>query len=453
MAMQLRDLDEKFSKILFVCGMAHLEGIKKYFYGSSKKFRRKVPKRDTKIYAVHSDNLYFLMGEIPYITFLYEQSRYKMEIDQFDKTDGLKNLLLETRKEYCRDFPEEIDRLTPAAMQSMLTYLRNLCLIQGGLTPSMYDLAVAAQGVGGGGYGAKVVDMAKFYPYQDPLAPFPVLKLAMEKGWLPMVGEVKMKNRLPGPPFSLKKLRLEPMPRKEKKEEWKRHWGGYSECSWPDEDEKIENFTNHVKQRALGVLGEDQAKVDKFTTSIKDGIDLRETLRQWHTGNIYIKELPPSRGDVGAVLFIFDSDIDRYPWRSTWLAEHENESTLCFYATPYREDMVGPGIGRAYYGGALFIFPPIIIPNIWTDKRFLEVTTDPLTLMVLAALEYSHSKYIAYVSGKKPTLEMRKLERKMGKHLIYLPLSSFSTYTLRKLRKFHVLQGHQIRSYAQKYIR
>ena len=204
--------------------------------------------------------------------------------------------------------------------------------------------------------------------------------------------------------------------------------------------------------RALGLLGEDQVKTEEFRASIKDGLDIRETLRQWHSGNIYVKELPPVRGDVGAVIFIFDFATEKYPWRSTWLAEHKNESTLSFYATRYLQDMIGPGIGRSFYGGALFIYPPIVISDIWTNKRF-QYPDHPVGKLVAAGTYYSNSKYVAYVAPRRPDLELRSLARRMGRHLIYLPLSNFSGYTIRKLRKFHVLQGHLIRSYAQKYIR
>lgn len=453
MAARLKQLDKRFGKILFVCGLAHLEGIRRHLASpKTRLWKIDRPDYETRIYAVHPDSIYLLMGEIPYLTFLYEKSRYTMNIDTYDKTDGIKELLLETRREFCRDFPEEEDRLSPAAMQVLLKYLRNLCLIQGSLTPAMYDMVVAAQGIGGGGFGARTVEMAKFYPYQDPVAPFPWLRMGITTGWMESVGEKTMKNRLPGPPFSVKNIKLERCPPRQKKQRWQRHWGVHGECSWPEEDDRIENFTDYVRKKAMSLLGEDQARVEKFVTSIKDGIDVRETLRQWHTGDVYVKEMPPIRGEVGAVVFIFDTDAGKYPWRSTWMAEHQNESTLAFYATDYLDDMVGPGIGRAYYGGALFIFPPVAIPNVWTDKKFAEAKT-PVSILGAAALHYSHSKYVAYVGAHKPDLEMRSWARRYKKHLIYLPLSCFSAYTLRKLRKFHVLQGHHLRSYAQKYIR
>ena len=451
MAARLRELDRHFNKILFVCGMAHLEGIKTHLETGAKRAITETPEYKPQILSVHSDSIYLLTGEIPYITFLYEKNRYSIDSIPFDKIDGIKELLLETRKEYCRDFIEEEERLTPGAMQALLNYLRNLSVMGDNLTPSMYDLVVASKGVGGGGFGARVVEMAKLYPYQTPLSEYPTIRMGIKTAWFEPVGEVPIKNRLPHPPFSLKSLRLEHLPDKKKQKKWKQHWGWHSECSWPQEDEKIENFCNYVKVKALKVLEEDVAKLEKFTTSIKDGLDIRETLRQWHTGDLYVKELPPVRGDVGAVLFIFDTNTKKYPWRSTWLAEHENESTLAFYATDHKDDIIGPGISRAFYGGALFIFPPIAIPDIWTNKRF--DYSKPLLRITASGIHYSASKYIAYVAHQRPTLEMRNIAKRANKHLIYIPISNFSTYTIRKLRKFHVLQGHQVRSYAQKYIR
>ena len=117
------------------------------------------------------------------------------------------------------------------------------------------------------------------------------------------------------------------------------------QCSWPPEDELIENFRAHVTQKAQAIMGADLVKTEKFTTSVKDGIDIRDTLRNWHTGEIYVKEIPPSKGKLDAVVMIFDSPADPrdYTWRSTWFAEHQNESTLAFFATDFMQEMVGPG--------------------------------------------------------------------------------------------------------------
>ena len=96
-------------------------------------------------------------------------------------------------------------------------------------------------------------------------------------------------------------------------------------------------------------MGADLARTEKFTTSVKDGIDIRETLRHWYDGDIYVKVIPPCRGDLDCAVMLFDYPADPrdYPWRTTWFAEHAGESTLAFFATDYQQEMVGPGIGLA----------------------------------------------------------------------------------------------------------
>ncbi len=54
-------------------------------------------------------------------------------------------------------------------------------------------------------------------------------------------------------------------------------------------------------------------RVEPFTTSVLDGIDIRETIRNWYQNKIYVRLLDKVAGDVGAVVVIFDEDVqDRY---------------------------------------------------------------------------------------------------------------------------------------------
>src|SRR5204862_997809 len=137
---------------------------------------------------------------------------------------------------------------------------------------------------------------------------------------------------------------LLPQPPKQQQIEWRMRWDPFRQCYWPPEDVAIEKFRTHVKDTALNLIGADLAKTEKFTTSLKDGLDIRETLRNWHTGDLYVKLIPPDRGSIEAVVFLFDvpADPERYPSRSTWYAEHSEESTLAFFATDPMQNLVGP---------------------------------------------------------------------------------------------------------------
>ena len=231
-------------------------------------------------------------------------------------------------------------------------------------------------------------------------------------------------------------------------------WNPYHQCSWPPEDVSIERFRTHVKDAALGLLGTDLARSEKFTTSLKDGLDIRETLRNWHTGDLFVKVLPPTRGSLDCVVMLFDSPADPrdYPWRVTWHAEHHDESTLALFATNYLENLVGPGIGQASYGGAVFLFPPRPVPDIWTNRRF--DFTDTLEERLLAAACYhADERHVALLSYSPPGPAWRRLAKKYGKKLIHVPLGKFSQETVQQLRMFHVLNGQKVRSFAAEFIR
>ena len=76
-------------------------------------------------------------------------------------------------------------------------------------------------------------------------------------------------------------------------------------------------------------------------------------------------------GDVGSVVVIFDDDHDdRYEYMTTWLGEHQNESDMAFYSTFPFEHLVGPGIGRAEYGGFLMTLPPRRMFDVWSDPDY-----------------------------------------------------------------------------------
>jgi hypothetical protein len=235
---------------------------------------------------------------------------------------------------------------------------------------------------------------------------------------------------------------------------WRQRWNPFRQCSWPPEDERVESFNTHVREQARALLAEDLARSEKFTSSIKDGLDIRETLRNWHSGELYVKEVPPSRGEVEVVVFLFEDPVDeeKYAWRGTWYAEHEEESTLCFFATPFREQLMGPGIALSKYGGLFLLFPPRLLPDIWQDERLEFARTAPDRL-VAGALLHSSQRHVVLVAPRPPRTRWRLLARRLRRKLLYIPLGRFSGRTIEQLRHFHVLNGQEVRSYASHFIR
>ncbi len=312
---------------------------------------------------------------------------------------------------------------------------------------------MAAQQVFGDNFALHVTETAREY---GPVPPtdVPLVPMGIDRVQLPTGELARAVSRLPGPPVLWRSCQLQRRPDRREQQRWRMQWNPNAQCSWPPEDERIENFRAYVVDRARQIMGADLVKTEKFTTSIKDGIDIRDTLRNWHTGDIYVKLLPPNRGTLNAAVMLFDSPADPrdYPWRSTWFAEHHNESTLAFFATHYRQQMVGPGIGLASYGGALFLFPPVSVPDVWIDPR-LDFTETLEERLLAAACLHCQSTEIALLSALPPGAGWRRLAQRFKKRWVHVPLAQFSDSTIQQLRMVHVLNGRQVRSYAAHFIR
>lgn len=409
-------------------------------------------------YAVKSRTLMFLFGELPFITALYERARSELEEDEDIQIDGVKELLIAAKDAYRKELGNRARRVTPLLLSKCLQYIRNLSLIHRRMTPDLITIVTAAQQILGDHFALHVAELANQYQYasidETQFDALQEVTLGIDQARLPDGEVVSLVSRLPGPPLTWCTLKLQRRPNEDEKDLWKYQWNPYRQCSYPPEDERIENFRTRVFDRAKAIIGSDLARTEKFTTSVKDGIDIRDTLRHWYEKQIYVKVIPPSRGSLDACVMLFDSPADPrdYPWRTTWFAEHAEESTLALFATNFQEEMVGPGIGLGIYGGAMFLYPPVAIPDVWSDPR-LDYAETLEERLIAAACLHSRGRQIALLSSLPPGTGWRRLARRHKKQLIHVPLGSFSDEQVQQLRMVHVLNGSEVRSYAEEFIR
>ena len=453
MAHRLRELEQHYQSILFICSVLDWPWIRGAYCDQVEPAVEEDLVEETESYAIDPNTLIFTFGELPFITALHERARAELEDDENLSIDGIKELLLTAREAYLEDFHGRARKITPHLLAVCLRYIRNLTLLERRFTPDLYSIVIAAKQICGDGFALHVAETARNYPYLQSTG-LDEVGMGIDQIRLPDGDVYSAKSRLPGPPISWRSCELRRRPDKTERERWRMKWNPMSQCSWPPEDDLIENFRAHVCDRAKQIMGADLVRTEKFTTSIKDGIDIRDTLRNWHTQEIYVKVLPPSRGKLDAVVMLFDSPADPrdYPWRTTWFAEHQNESTLAFFATDFSEELVGPGIGLANYGGAMFLFPPVSIPDIWIDPR-IDFTETLEERLLAAACLHSSSPTVALLSAYPPGAAWRRLAKRFSKKWIHVPLAQFSDATVQQLRMVHVLNGHQIRSYASHFIR
>ncbi len=474
MAWRLAELEDQYERILLVASVLHWPWIREAYTelfaskaGGDSIAARQLPERvpvpehdvvqPPVRYAVNPRTLTFLFGELPFITALYERARSELEEDDDLQVDGVKELLIAARTAYRKDLGNRARRVTPLLLSKCLQYIRNLSLIHRRMTPDLVSIVIATKQILGDQFALHVAELASEYLYARNSPDHDELQsvsLGIDQARLPDGEIVSLVSRLPGPPMTWRSCELQRRPSDFEKDRWKYRWNPYSQCSYPPEDERIENFRTRVFDRAQAIIGSDLARTEKFTTSVMDGIDIRDTLRHWYEKQIYVKVVPPSRGNLDACVMLFNSPADPrdYPWRTTWFAEHQSESTLALFATHFQDEMVGPGIGLSIYGGAMFLYPPIAIPDVWADPR-LDYTETLEERLIAAACLHSRAREIALLSYLPPGGGWRRLARRHKKHLIHVPLNSFSDEQVQQLRMVHVLNGREVRSYAEEFIR
>ncbi len=467
MAMRLRELEQRYERVLFVTSVLYWPWIREAYQGlvkaeqDNRAAELRTPEGDEVLtpqcYDVDPKTLIFLFDELPFITGLYERARAELEDDENLSIDGVKELLLAARDSYRAEFGNRARRTPPLLLGQCLKYIRNLSLIQRRMTPDLATIVTAAKQILGDQYAIHVVEQARDYfrvVGMEPPSDSTPVTLGIDMARLPTGDTVSLVNRLPGPPRYWQSIKLNRRPTQLEREKWAYRWNPFGQCSYPPEDERIESFRTRVLDRARTIAGNDLARTEKFTTSVKDGIDIRDTLRHWYEKQIYVKVLPPQRGTIDACVMLFDSPADPrdYPWRATWFAEHAEESTLAFFATNFQQELVGPGIAVATYGGALFLYPPIAINDVWDDRKIDFATTLEERLIAAACL-HSRGQQIAVLSSLPPGAAWRRIARRFKKHLIHVPIASFSDEQIQQLRIVHVLNGKHVRSYAEEFIR
>jgi hypothetical protein len=390
---------------------------------------------------------------MPFFSAAYERARSQGKVDDLDRLRVNQDLIKAAMEKHRRRSKEE---LFPYQLEVMNKFARNYAFLTGRLVPNFYQLIVAARGAADDNFAFELWELGSEYPWQSKEPGLPVLQLTGEDLFLDQK-RIRFHRRLKTMRRRLVPVPVKRKPRERYPEQWRREFTGFSICSYPPENLVIEGYGEYLKRKALEIRSEESSRLEPFTCSMREGIDIRETIRNWIDGKIFVREEMPVRGKVGSVVVIFDQDLqdgegeEQFPWLVTWLGEHDQESDMAFYSTPAGEVMDGPGISRCQYGGFMLTYPPMRVYDIWKDTFFDFARNKPERLLI-AALDYSMEKHVVYVAADPPSGWCHSIAARLGKKIIYLPIGTLSPVTLGKIRQFHVLDGHPVRRYARHYI-
>lgn len=489
MAYHLQQLQRKQKgTILVLCGLSHLKGLAECLQEPQPQPFEKRPR--ARLFHLASTSLGEIMGHFPFLTFVYEmqragkaeslseprdepailqgeglqilpgrkapgpaefaeqaQAETSRDSVSSDRQDILRHFLYWCRRYYEQEIGEQIN---PQLVVLMERFLRKYSNARGMLLPDLYELLVAGRGCINSHFCYRMWEMATAYPPQQGPSEIEIIELRAGDIF-PLVQKVRMNPNAPLKPRSAlpRFLRRRDKQKTAKPSDLK--FSPYSICSHQPEDLVIERYGMHLRSKGKGMLSEERKRVVPFETSLLDGIDLRETIRNWHTGRIYVQECMTVRGDVDSLVVIFDEDGGRYPYAMTWMGEHYQESDMAFYATDPEERSVGPGIRKALYGGFLMTMPPGRLFDVFHDPAYDHAESHAERLL-LAAIDYSLQRFVVYAGPKPPRPVFQVIAGRYGKRILYIPLAQLSPVMVQKIRTFHILADKSVREHAGDYI-
>jgi hypothetical protein len=409
----------------------------------------KVRREGIELLNPHPESLGEICAEYPHLQWRYENYRLLMtDHSSIDRRHAQLAVFREAEKEYEANTG---DRIAHWQRRLLARYARNLALAGNELSAGLFDLTVAARGVADDNYAWEVWEAAGKYPPQQTTSNLLTVRISGDEVWMD-TRRIRIRRRLPSTKRRLRPTGLKPRKKEKIPGEWASQLDGASICSYPPEDLVIEDYGRYLKQKGKSILSEERVRVEPFSTSILDGIDMRETIRKWYEGRIYVRQFQKIHGEVGSIVVIFDEDRDnRYPYTTTWLGENQNESDMAFYSTFPFDNLVGPGIGRAEYGGFLMSLPPRRMYDVWHDVDY-EFAESKSERLLLAALDYSTHHYVVYVAAKPPRSIFKTIASRVDRTIIYIPIGQLSPVSLKKIRVVHVLDGYDKRDIAKDYL-
>lgn len=347
------------------------------------------------------------------------------------------------------------EMIQPWQRRLYFDYANRLSQTAGQMVADLYHWVVAARGIANDNLAWEIFEVGRTYPWQGKTSDLPTIRIDGDELDLGS-RRIRFRRRF----FKVKRSAQVRMPIKERPttddpEKWLDAFDDNYICSHEPESIVLEDYGKFIKHKGVAKLSEAQSRTEPFVSSFLDGIDIRETLRNIGDHKIYVRLFQKAPGGAGSVILIFDEDTsteaESFPYLMTWHGEHNNESDIAFYATNPAEQVVGPGIMRATYGGLLMVYPPRRLHNVWGDADYFNAQ-NKAEVLLMAGIDYSLEKLVMVVSAKKVSQQIQQYAANQGKQIVHIPIGTLSPASIEKIRVVHLLSGANTRSWAEDYI-
>ena len=110
MAFRLHELELDYESILCLCSIEDWPWIRMAYQDRAPYQMPEAIEARPALFSVAPDSLYFILGELPYLTELYERRREEARADTHVSIDGIKELVLDTRTRWLANRPAEIEQ-------------------------------------------------------------------------------------------------------------------------------------------------------------------------------------------------------------------------------------------------------------------------------------------------------------------------------------------------------
>ncbi len=451
------EIENQNKQIVLICGFKHLKNIKYFYKNNLKKLEelfqqlyRKFELAENK--KIHIE-IFSLSNSSPEV--LSQPGFYNDIWLQY--RDNPKQWKLLNRIRLQRDvyrlskieYEKQSGEFIPPQKEKLIfQFSRNLSLLYKKLLPNPLILIHSVKGFINDNFARIFYEILMTFNKKN--SPFEEIKISLEE--MNLDSEIiRFRIKL----FREQNKTFQQLKSKTTKEDfegqWKTLWNREGICSYPPEDFIIENFCLELRKKALDIVKSLEKKIHPFTSSLLDGIDYRETIRNYYKNTIYVIEEIHKDWDAGNVVIIFNEDENYYSWKNVWWGEHSQEGDMAFYSTPPEDMIIGPGIARCIYGGFLISYPPRRLTFIWDDYELRNFRSAKEKLLS-AGILFNQKNSVVYIAEKPQSPKMNYFASRFGQKIIYIPIRTINQQKLNRIRRFHVLSGHDRRKDADKYI-
>ena len=206
MARHLQELGKSGKRVLFVCGLSHVNGILEMLDRPQAPVIGRRSRENVGLAHLHRESSREIMAEMPFLQTVWERQRTRREMP--DRMQVQMTLLRAAEKRYWKNSKEKVSRIQ---LRILNRFARNYALLNRKLLPDFYQLIVASRGAVDDNFAYEVWDLGSDYPWQTENPGLSVLRLRNEDLFLDQK-RIRFHRQ-----FKTLRRRLIPVPVKEKR--------------------------------------------------------------------------------------------------------------------------------------------------------------------------------------------------------------------------------------------